>query len=126
MGLPYPKLHLFVQSTIDTRDAVALADVIDGMDLSEQWGFANLDLTRQEDARWAQWANARMEEILKMTSATFFDRIPTGSFDRKAIWQDSVARKQSRGGWKYPKKLYATRFRMHGSQDPRTKERTRV
>ena len=126
MGLPYPKLHLFVQSTIDTHDAVALADVIDGMDLSEQWGFANLDLTRQEDARWAQWANARMEEIVKTTGTTFFDRIPTGRFDRKAIWQDSVARKQSRGGWKYPKKLYATRFRMHGSQDPRTRKRIHV
>ena len=96
------------------------------MDLSEQWGFANLDLTCQEDAHWAHWANARMEEIVKNSIATFFERIPTGRFDRKTIWQDSVARKQSRGGWKYPKELYATRFRLHGSQDPRTKERTRV
>jgi hypothetical protein len=38
-GIPYPKLHLFIQSAIDTRDNVALADAIDGMDLSEEWGF---------------------------------------------------------------------------------------
>jgi hypothetical protein len=33
-GLPYPKLHIFIQSVIETRDSVALADAIDGMNLS--------------------------------------------------------------------------------------------
>lgn len=36
-GLPYPKLEIFAQSLLDTYNAVALADLIDGMDLSEEW-----------------------------------------------------------------------------------------
>ena len=122
-GLPYPKLHLMVQSAIDTRDDVALADAIDGMDLSEEGGFTNLNLTHQDDTRWAKWANEKMERT--NTTATL-DKIPTNVFDRKAIWKRSVTGKQRRGGWKYPKEVYVTRFRMHGSKDPRAKERVHV
>lgn len=118
-GLPYPKLHLFVRSATYTRDDVALADAIDGMDLSEEWGFTNLNLTYQDDTRWAKWANEKMENT--NTIATL-DKIPTNAFDSKEIWHRSVAGKQRRGGWKYPKDVDATRFRMHGSKDPRAKE----
>jgi hypothetical protein len=52
--------------------------------------------------------------------------IPTKPYDRKVIWQKAVEGKQRRGSWKYPKKVYATRFRMHGSADPRTRERVHV
>ncbi|KAF7504952.1 hypothetical protein GJ744_001533 [Endocarpon pusillum] len=57
MDIPYPKLHLFVQSRIDTCDDVNLADVIDGMDLSEDWGADNLDLNDADDSCWAEWTN---------------------------------------------------------------------
>jgi hypothetical protein len=36
MGLPYPILEIFAQSLLDTNDMVALTDIIDGMDLTEQ------------------------------------------------------------------------------------------
>ena len=101
----------------------ALADVIDGMNLSEEWGVSNLDLSYAHDTRWAKWANERMER----TNVTAnIKMIPTNTFDRKSIWQKSVEGKQTRGGWKYPKDVYATRFRMHGSVDPRTRDRTHV
>jgi hypothetical protein len=122
-GLPYPKLHIFVQSAIDSRDKVALADAIDGMNLSEEWGLSNLDLSYAHDTRWAKWANERME---RTNTTANIKRIPTNTFDRKPTWQKSVEGKQTRGGWKYPKDVYATRFRMHGSVDPRTRDRTHV
>ena len=122
-GLPYPKLHLFVQSAIDTYDNVALVDVIDGMDLSEEWGFANLDLSYKSDTSWSKLAIERLE---KVSPTTIFNKIPFNPCDRKALWQSNVARKRTRGGWKYPKELYATRFRRHGSQDPRAKYREHV
>lgn len=122
-GLPYPKLPIFIQSAIDSRDNVALADAIDGMNLSEEWGVSNLDLSYADDNPWAKWANERMERT-NITATV--ERYPTNPFDRKSIWQKTVAGKQTRGGWKYPKDVYATRFRMHGSVDPRTRNRIHV
>ena len=58
--LPYPKLQHLVQSVLDCRDMVSLADVIDGMDLSKDWGSRNLDLTQLNDLCWANWANERL------------------------------------------------------------------
>ncbi len=122
-GLPYPKLPIFVQSAIDSRDKVALVDVIDGMDLSKEWGFSNLDLSYAHDTRWAKWANERME---RTNTTANIKTIPTNTFDRKLTWQRCVEGKQTRGGWGYPKDVYATRFRTHGSLDPRDRNRTHV
>lgn len=119
MGLPYPKLPIFVQSVMDARDIVNLADVIDGMDLSEKWGIDNLDLTYTTDTSWANWANGR---IKREDPEAIFSLVSTNAFNRKATWQKIVQTKQTRGGWKYPKDQYATRFRRHGSTDPTTKD----
>lgn len=122
-GLPYLKLHIFVQNAIDSRDYMALAGAIDGMYFSEEWGVSNLDLSCAHDTRWAKWANERME---RTNPTANIKRIPTNIFDMKRTWQMSMEGKQRRGGWKYPKDVYATRFRMHGSVDLRTRDRTRV
>ena len=123
IGLPYPKLHRFVQSLLDTRDHGALTDTVDGMDLSEDWGFENLDLTYTDDDHWARWAN---ERILRVDPTATLKLISTDGFDRKAVWRRIVEGKQRRGGLKYPAEVYATRFRLHGSQDPRTRDRKYV
>lgn len=119
MGVPYPKLHLFVQSRIDTRDGVDLSDVIDGMDLSEDWAAGNLDLSVTNDSRWAEWANRRIKQAHPDAR---FGLTSTNPIDRKATWQKLVRTKQTRMGWKYPTDQYATRFRRHGSKDPTTKD----
>lgn len=35
MGLHYPKLDIFAQSLLDTRNLVDLIDFVDGMDIPE-------------------------------------------------------------------------------------------
>jgi hypothetical protein len=52
-GLPYPKLEIFAQSLLDTCNAVALADFIDGMDLSEECGAEHIDLSGNNDVERA-------------------------------------------------------------------------
>lgn len=44
MGLPYPTLEIFAQSLLDTNDITAITGLIDGMDLTEQWGLEFLKL----------------------------------------------------------------------------------
>ena len=123
MDLPYPKLPLFVQSAMDSRDFVTLTDVVDGMDLSEKWGLDSLDLTYTKDTCWAEWANERIQRVNPEAS---FGLIPTIAFDRKKKWLKLVQSKQTRAGWKYPPEQYATRFRRHGTTDPTTRDRTHV
>lgn len=120
MGLSYPELSIFIQSAIDRRDYVTLADAIDGMNLSDEWRIEHLDLTYTDDTRWADWANDRMK---RANPEEIFGLIPINAFDRKVTWQNTVRRKQTRGGWKYPKERYATRFRSHTSSDPTTRDR---
>lgn len=121
--LPYPKLVSLVQSVIDTQDGVGLEDVVDGMDLSEQWGLDYLELSSYDNSLWADWANARIK--VKDPGAKGF-LVCGGAFDRKKRWQGKVKGKQTRLGFKFPKERYATRFRSHGSPDPRTLDRSNV
>ncbi|KAH8585782.1 hypothetical protein B0O99DRAFT_706320, partial [Bisporella sp. PMI_857] len=51
-GIPYPKLDVYIQSLIDTYNMVALHDVIDGSDVSEDCGEKNLELTGTIDVHW--------------------------------------------------------------------------
>ena len=48
-GLPYPQLEVFAPSLLDTLDSVDLEDLVDGMNLTEQWGIENLDLSGTND-----------------------------------------------------------------------------
>jgi len=40
---------MYAQSLIDTKNSVDLQDLIDGMNLSEEWGEENLDLEGTTD-----------------------------------------------------------------------------
>lgn len=55
MGLPYPKLHIYAQSLLDTRNFVDLEDLIDGMNLTLEWGKENLNLEGTIDTDWGRW-----------------------------------------------------------------------
>ncbi|KAF9733853.1 hypothetical protein PMIN01_08196 [Paraphaeosphaeria minitans] len=58
-GVPYPALHILVQSFLDTYDVVSLCDIIDGTDISEEWGNKSLDLSGTNDVQWAGYMNER-------------------------------------------------------------------
>ena len=126
-GIPYPKLNLYVQRAIDIKDGVELQDLIDGMDLSEEWGEENLNLDGTTDTEWLenyyQAFCADFRKRGKDDMLVFIDPTPTS---RRQIWERSVRNKQRRLGWKYSPERYATRYRKHGSIDPRTRNRPGV
>lgn len=40
-GLPFPRLDVLAQSLIEIMEYVDLADLVDGMNLTEEWGLEN-------------------------------------------------------------------------------------
>ncbi|KAI9732270.1 MAG: hypothetical protein M1818_007589 [Claussenomyces sp. TS43310] len=114
-GLPYPRLHVFVQSLLDTHNLVALCDVVDGTNVSEEWGFSNLDLSGTNDVDWALWKNRAIRDSDQ--SMRLFG-VTTAAYSRQETWEKIVRGKEERLGFKHPKEIFATRFRLHGSADP--------
>ena len=62
-GLPYPKLDVFIQSTLEMSNLVQLDDVVHGTDVSEEWDEENLDLEGNNDMAWAEDINKRGTEL---------------------------------------------------------------
>lgn len=58
-GLPYPKLDVFIQSCLDTNNMLQLCDVIDGTNVTEEWGEKHLDLEGTNDVEWAIETNRK-------------------------------------------------------------------
>ncbi|KAH6887088.1 hypothetical protein B0T10DRAFT_516043 [Thelonectria olida] len=116
-GLPYPKLKIFVQSLLEMSDRVSLFDVVDGSDVSEQWGTENLDLDGTNDVEWSVQRN---EDILHQPGSVppVFGYMPTQRVNKRELWQWAVNTKQSRRGSTQPPELFSTRFRLHNSMDP--------
>jgi len=48
-GMPYPKLSVYAQTLLDTYNRVDLDDLVDGMNLSIDWGEKNLNLEGSTD-----------------------------------------------------------------------------
>lgn len=114
-GLPYPKLDILIQSLIDTHDGVALCDVVDGTDLTEKWGLENLDLSGTNDIDWAKWKNDAIRA--RSDSWNVLHLIATTEVSRRKLWENTVRGKEGRLGFKRPKEVFATRFRLRASED---------
>ena len=110
--LPFPTASAFVQALIDGYRLGDLEDLIDGLDLDEDWGEQNLDLDSYTDS--TRMRNAAEREGVD-------DILLCDRHKKRDIWRGHVSAKQKRMGIKYPTHLYATRFRKFGSQDPREK-----
>ena len=123
-GLPYPKLDVFIQSLLDTHDMVALCDVIDGCNVSEEWGNENLQLEGSNDLDWVRWKNRKITEANQGRAS--LSAVETAVYSRRKVWEETVRGKSSRLGFKHEHQiaLFATRFRLHGSVDPWLRERT--
>lgn len=117
-GLPYPKLDDFIQSCLDTYNMLQLCDVIDGTDVSEEWGEHNLDLEGTNDVEWAKGKNKRGSEFGgKWAHATFARE---GRKSKREMWQPLVRTKEDRLDWTKPKDVFITQYRVIGAPDPWT------
>lgn len=117
-GLPYPKLDVFIQSCLDTCDMLQLCDVIDGTNVSEEWGEKNLDLEGTIDVEWAEEKNKRGKEFGgKWAHAVF---AWTGPKEKREMWQSLVRTKKDRLDWTKPKDIFITQYRLIDTPDPWT------
>ena len=117
-GLPYPKLDVFAQSLLDTMDEVALTDLVDGMDLDNEWASNHLDLSGTQDIAWTKIRNDKIR-------ASAPGRFELGEEPRsaRAFWEMTVSTKGCRIGIEIPPGVLITRFRVIGSGDPRLEDR---
>lgn len=117
-GLPYPKLDVFIQSCLDTYDMVQLCDVIDGTNVSEEWGEKNLDLEGANDVEWAKEKNKRGEKFGGKWADCQFAW--GGRRSKLEMWQSLVRTKEDRLDWTKPKDVFVTQHRVIGVPDPWT------
>lgn len=122
-GIPYPKLEVFAQSLLDTYSLVDLTDLVDGMDLTEEWGSAHLDLSGTNDIAWATQKNERIRASVPLTDYSFLLEPSEASWNSRDTWEDIVRTKRRRIGLELPAERYVTRFRHRGGEDPRMRQR---
>lgn len=120
LGVPYPKLEVFAQSLLDTQLFHDLENLVDGMNLTEEWGDEHLD-----------FSGTGLEEYIREKKRRFAETAPKEGMwfgmgpckDLKVRWQKIVRNKEKRVVPKLPAELYETRFRIRGSGDPRLRDR---
>ncbi|KAL5903102.1 hypothetical protein ACKVV7_011410 [Pyricularia oryzae] len=117
--LPYPKLEVLVQSLLERNDSMNLVDLVDGANLSEEWGNS-LDLEGTNDAEWIAAMNATVIAMAKgpKDMRTLGCMAPTGLVNKRELWLRIVKTKEARLGWKKSLDLFATRFRLREEPDP--------
>ncbi|PQK17432.1 hypothetical protein BB8028_0007g06270 [Beauveria bassiana] len=111
-GVPYPSLKAFAQSCLDRRNQLELCDLIDGSNVSEEWGEENLDLNGVHDVDWVRTMQAKKGSCRRWW--------PTRPKEKRAIWQDFVRTKEQRLDDSRPPSRYITQYRHIGSKDPWT------
>ncbi|KAH4354081.1 hypothetical protein HBH98_014520 [Parastagonospora nodorum] len=126
MGLPYPILEIFAQSLLDTNDMVALTDLIDGMDLTEQWGLVHLRLNAENDLAWTRRKNEKIRASVPASPDSCLLECPINTINLKETWNAIVRTKERRIGAEMAGGYYTTRFRGRGDGDPRLRGRYNV
>lgn len=116
-GVPYALLESLVQSYLDTYDLVSLCDIVDGANLSHEWGEIHLDLNGTTDVEWAQQRNAELmggkgKFKLSLLGSTF----PTARVEKAGLWSKTTREKKARlEQVMLPHDLFITRFMLKGS-----------
>ncbi len=115
-GISYPKLEHFAQGLLDAQKYHDLEDLVDGMDLDDVWGVANLQLGRIPID-----SINRKNEVIRESLPGLPGLIASLSTvpDGRRSWTAAVQGKRSRMFPKRSEAIYATRFRLVGSPDPR-------
>ncbi|KAH9207029.1 hypothetical protein DL95DRAFT_469066 [Leptodontidium sp. 2 PMI_412] len=113
MGLPYPKLEVFAQSLLDTHSRVALNDLVDGMDLPEEWGEENLDLSGTVDLPWAERKNKKIKESVENSWMLLCSN---AAFSTREIWEEVVGGKTGRIGLELPESFITRGFAIKAAK----------
>ncbi|KAH7314337.1 hypothetical protein BKA65DRAFT_609793 [Rhexocercosporidium sp. MPI-PUGE-AT-0058] len=113
---------LYFDSLLDTLDLVGLTGLIDGMNLTEDWGASNLDLSGTNDVAWALEKNEKIRGSVPLTMGSCFFEVDEGPLKTRDLWEQRVRTKQNRIGQELSPE-YTTRFRFRDDQDPRLRKR---
>ena len=92
-GLPFPRLKHFVQSALDSGLSSLADDLVDGMNLTEEWG--------------AKVGLHFGQVTLRNGNVS----------DQQKFWIWLICSKQKRMGIYYDPKVYASKYRMHREGD---------
>lgn len=125
--LPYPKLEHLAQALLSTQRWPDLVHLVDGMDLTEEWGEENLYLGEPTEKE-IQYVAEKNKKIMSSrdefpNTQPWAARLGTSTKERRPKWQSIVARKKERIGPYLPHDRYQTQFRRNGSVDPRQRDR---
>ncbi|KAF2818209.1 hypothetical protein CC86DRAFT_169790 [Ophiobolus disseminans] len=124
-GVPYAPLKELVQSYLDIHDLVSLCDIVDGANLSYEWGKLHLNLDGDTDMDWAQQRNAElMGPEGNFDSSLLCSAFPTAQVRKALLWQKTtVEKKQRLEQMMLPKESFETRYMLKGSLPEPWKER---
>ncbi|OAL53483.1 hypothetical protein IQ07DRAFT_678183 [Pyrenochaeta sp. DS3sAY3a] len=114
MGLPYPTLEIFAQSLLDTNDMVALADLIDGMDLTEKWGLEHLKLDAENDLAWTLRKNEKIRASVPLDPYSCLLELGINPINLEETWNNIVRTKERRMGAELAEGYFVSRFRARG------------
>jgi hypothetical protein len=121
-GLPYPRLHVFAQSLLETWNLVDLDDLVDGMNLTLEWGEAILNLKGTISGDWGRWRADALHD--GKASADHIPQWCSEPMKRRGTWEEVVSSqaKKNRQRHKYLD-INETRFWKRGQKDPRLRNR---
>lgn len=116
-GVPYASLKDLVQSYLDMHDLVSLCDIVDGANLSYEWGKIHLNLNGTTDVKWAQQRNAElMGGEGKFDPSLLGSAFPTAQVKKASLWRKTTEEKKQRlQQVMVPQDLFETRFMLKGS-----------
>jgi hypothetical protein len=129
-NIPYPKLEVFAQNLVSVQKWDHLTALVDGMNLSLEWGQEHLRLDSTLSEEDIEHAKAKMEKYAE--PLVRLGRTQPGSpggfridgFDKGRRWARIVSRTEQRvrsdSIWKVAG--WSTQFRTKGSVDPRLKQ----
>jgi hypothetical protein len=116
--IPYPKLEQFAKGLLDTQQYADLSDLVDGMNLDEEWGEAHLQFDQPAPIDYIQKKNEMILESLPGRPSALLALLSEKPNPRE-IWRHIVRTKGKRISDELPGHRYVTRFRKVGSRDPR-------
>ncbi|KAF2166305.1 hypothetical protein M409DRAFT_23497 [Zasmidium cellare ATCC 36951] len=126
-NIPYPKLEVFAQNLVSIQKWDHLTALVDGMDLSLEWGQQHLRLGTLSEEE-VEYTRAKMEKYAEsMVRLGRLDTRSTGGLtidglDKGQMWAIIVSRKQQRAGCHYNVAKWKTKFRRKDSGDPRLQQ----
>ncbi|KAK4974834.1 hypothetical protein LTR66_006659 [Elasticomyces elasticus] len=126
-NIPYPKLEVFAQNLVSIQKWDHLTALVDGMDLSLEWGQQHLRLGTLSEEE-VEYTRAKMEKYaesmvrLGRSDTRLTSGLTIDGLDKGQRWATIVSRKQERVGSHYNAANWKTQFRRKDSGDPRLQQ----